>query len=116
MMKNPNVENFLKKKKSPIYNRLVGQIKYMNNNWERFVFPEALIESPLRDDILTFIEGGIKMFRGVMIISTTNKTRSIQVAAIYLMMKYKWSARKTLEYLSIKKPDLEITTEILAAF
>lgn len=38
------------------------------------------------------------------------------VAAIYLMLKYKWNTKRTLEYMSIKKPDLEITTEILAAF
>ena len=32
------------------------------------------------------------------------------------MIKYRWSTNKTLEYLATKKPDLEITTEILAGF
>lgn len=38
------------------------------------------------------------------------------VAQVYLMTKYRWNASKTLEYLAAKKPDLVITTEILAAF
>ena len=60
-----------------------------------------------------FIDNGRSQYRGVLIISETNQTRSIVVVAIYLMMKYKWTLMKTLEFLNQKKVDAVITSEIL---
>lgn len=51
-----------------------------------------------------------------MVVSLTNQCRSIIVAWLYLMMKFRWGAHRTLEYLSTKKPNLVITMEILSAF
>ena len=45
--------------------------------------------------------------------SETNQTRSLVAAIIYFMMKYKWTALKSLEYLCSKKSDALITSEIL---
>ena len=59
-----------------------------------------------------FIDNGRNQYRGVLIISETNQTRSIVAVAIYLMMRYKWSLFKTLEFLNQKKVDAVISTDI----
>jgi hypothetical protein len=78
--------------------------------------PDSIMDLNFRHSFIKFIDEALNNFKGVMIISTTNQCRSIIIAQTYLMTKYKWNASKTLEYLAIKKPDLLITTEILAAF
>ena len=50
-----------------------------------------------------------------MIVSFSNQFRSILVAALYLMHKYKWDVSKTLEYLSSRKPDMMLTPEAVTA-
>ena len=60
-----------------------------------------------------FIESAVQQYSSCLIVSVQNKTNTIVVVLIYLMMKYKWNMHRSLEYVSGKKGDIEITKNIL---
>lgn len=96
----------------------MGTIKYLNFEWTTRTLPVSpfpFTSRELRQQIVDFIDGGLNSFTSVMIVSFRNNCRSLLVAALYLMEKYKWTLRKTLELLCHKKPDLVITLEIFHA-
>ena len=74
MISNPQVDNFLKKKKSPIYNKLIGKIKYLNYEWAGYEVPKSIDDDnkTFVKEIIDFIDSSINHFKGVMIISATN--------------------------------------------
>ena len=91
----------------------------MNFEWRNKELPQSpdnIMNINFRHEYIKFIDEALNNFKGVMIISTSNQCRSIIVAQTYLMTTYRWNASRTLEYLTIKKPDIVITTEILGAF
>jgi protein-tyrosine phosphatase len=44
----------------------------------------------------------------VLVHSVRGQSRCVVVVASYLMKKYKWSLYKTLEFLSSRRPDIEL--------
>jgi len=91
-------------------------ITYKNFNWQELEVPDQLEKQEIRESIISFIEDGLKEYKSVMIVSQKNQCRSVIVALLYLMMKYKWSTLRALEFLASKKPNLQITNEILKYF
>jgi len=86
--------------------------------WDQFDLPQQPLHftsKAFRTQIVTFIDEALVKCRSVMIVSKTNQNRSILVAALYLMTKYKWTVSKTLEYLSCRKPDMLLTNDHITA-
>ena len=64
-------------------------------------------------DIYQFIENAVTKYTSCLIVSKFNKCASTVVGVIYLMIKYKWTLMKALEYMNAKKRNFEITRTIL---
>jgi len=45
--------------------------------------------------------------------SIKGQTRAATVVVVYLMRKYRWNLLKTLEYMTYRRPDLEIRSNFL---
>lgn len=48
-----------------------------------------------------------------MIVSLYNKCATVVLAIVYLMIKYRWTVLRTLEFINARKVDIEITKLIL---
>jgi len=89
--------------KGDTFKNLVGVIKYLNFDFKENKVPPNFTDKEFREQIFMFIENIISNYNSVLIISEKNQTRSILVAQLYIMMKYKWNVMKTLEFLYAKK-------------
>ena len=58
--------------------------------------------------IVEFIDNSYIIGEGVLAHSFKGQDRVCIVVLIYLMKKYKWSLKKSIEYLKSKKPDVDI--------
>lgn len=58
------------------------------------------------DEIYSFVEETVSLGLSVLIHSTDGVSRASFCAAIYFMLKYRWTLPKTLQYLQSKRPDL----------
>jgi Dual specificity phosphatase, catalytic domain len=58
------------------------------------------------DDLYAFIEEALDVGESVLVHSTDGQSRACFCAAVYFMLKYKWTLQKTLEFLQNKRPDL----------
>ena len=63
-------------------------------------------------EMFRFIQEAVQSFNSCLIVSQRNKCGTVVVAIVYLMMKYKWSVIRSLEYLNGRKSDIEITKTI----
>jgi len=64
--------------------------------------------------IFDFIEKAQKRSQSVLVHSVRGQSRAASVLAVYIMRKYRWSMMKTLEFLSSRRPDLEIKASFIA--
>ena len=99
---NEPVQAFIKKK-GLSFQKLFGQIKYLNYDWQDNVVPEGFESEKLRQEIFDFVDSALRVYRSVLIISETNQQRSIMASQLFMMMKFNWNVQKTLEYLFAKK-------------
>ncbi|CAE8603432.1 unnamed protein product [Polarella glacialis] len=60
-----------------------------------------------------FIEQALEAAESVLIHSVRGQSRSCCVLAAYMMKKYSWGLRKTMEFLSSRRPDLELKPSFL---
>jgi hypothetical protein len=63
--------------------------------------------------VYEFIESATSQYQSCIIVSLKNKCATIVVAILYLLIKFKWTVHRTLEYINSKKLDIEITKTIL---
>jgi protein-tyrosine phosphatase len=64
--------------------------------------------------IFEFVEKAQKRSQSVLVHSVRGQSRAASVLAVYLMRKYRWSMMKTLEFLSSRRPDLEIKASFIS--
>lgn len=117
-MSNSKIKEYIQKKPQSVQ-RLVGQIQYMNFDWREKLTISEDLEDPqtcrkIRQRIFQFIDTALTNHRSVLILSDTNQFRSVIVAAIYIIMKYRWSTVRTLEFILSKKEDIQITAELIS--
>jgi len=64
-------------------------------------------------EILKFIDEALQEQFGVLVHSTRGQSRSACVLIIYFMMKFNWSLMKSLEFVTSRRPNLEIRASFL---
>lgn len=93
--------------------KLIGAIKYHTiTNWSEHKCQD--IENfDKAYELFSFIEDAVKNYSSCLITSKHNKCSTVVVAIVYLLLKFKWSVHRTLEYINAKKVDIEITKALL---
>ena len=90
-------------------------MKYLTLNWEET--PSQTLfdqKDEIADKILFFIDDSFKNGEGILAHSFKGQNRVCIVVLIYLMKKYKWSLKKSMEYLKSKKQDVDIPSYFLS--
>ena len=101
-------------------NQIINQwetigMKYLTLNWSES--PNQLLFDPndeIADKILFFIDDSFINGEGILAHSFKGQNRVCIVVLIYLMKKYKWSLKKSMEYLKSKKQDVDIPPYFLS--
>ena len=90
-------------------------MKYLTLNWEESP-NQALFDQKdeIADKILLFVDDSFINGEGIMAHSFKGQNRVCIVVLIYLMKKYKWSLKKSMEYLKSKKQDVDIPSYFLS--
>jgi len=65
------------------------------------------------NEIFRFIEEALEGAESVLIHSVRGQSRSCCVLSAYMMKKYSWGLRKTMEFLSSRRPDLNLKPSFL---
>lgn len=65
------------------------------------------------NELYRFIHEAVQNFSSCLIVSQRNKCVTVVVAILYLMMKFKWTVLRSLEYMNARKADIEITKTII---
>lgn len=65
------------------------------------------------NEIFRFIEEALEGAESVLIHSVRGQSRSCCVLSAYMMKKYNWGLRKTMEFLSSRRPDLNLKPSFL---
>lgn len=63
--------------------------------------------------IFAFIEDAMKKGESTLVHSIKGQTRAATVVILYLMRKYRWGLLKALEFMTYRRPDLEIRSNFL---
>ena len=95
-------------------NQIINQwetigMKYLTLNWSEN--PNQILFDPndeIADKILFFVDDSFINGEGLLAHSFKGQNRVCIVVLIYLMKKYKWSLKKSMEYLKSKKQDVDI--------
>jgi len=95
-------------------NQIINQwetigMKYLTLNWSES--PNQILFDPndeIADKILFFIDDSCINGEGLLAHSFKGQDRVCIVVLIYLMKKYRWSLKKSMEYLKSKKQDVDI--------
>ena len=101
-------------------NQIINQwetigMKYLTLNWSES--PNQILFDPndeIADKILFFIEDSFINGEGLLAHSFKGQNRVCIVVLIYLMKKYKWSLKKSMEYLKSRKQDVDIPSFFLS--
>ena len=101
-------------------NQIINQwetigMKYLTLNWSEA--PNQILFDPkdeIADKILFFIDDSCINGEGLLAHSFKGQNRVCIVVLIYLMKKYKWSLKKSMEYLKSKKQDIDIPPYFLS--
>jgi protein-tyrosine phosphatase len=64
--------------------------------------------------IYSFIDSGLETGESVLVHSVRGVSRCVCVMTAYLMKKYSWSLYKTLDFISFRRPDLDLNPAFLA--
>ena len=92
---------------------LVGTVSYITvSDWDEHKVP-LLDQLATVITIYNFIEEAVKNFKSCLVVSVDNKCKTVMIATIYLMYKYKWSLQRTFEFLNDRKPDIEMTKGLM---
>ena len=101
-------------------NQIINQwetigMKYLTLNWSET--PNQILFDPndeIADKILFFIDDSCINGEGLLAHSFKGQNRVCIVVLIYLMKKYKWNLKKSMEYLKSKKQDVDIPPYFLS--
>lgn len=84
-------------------------VKYLTYNWVDG--PSQVILDPsdkVVNDVFNFVEEALEQGDGVLIHSFFGGSRSVCLITAYLMKKYRWNMKKTLEFLKAKQIEIEM--------
>lgn len=84
-------------------------IKYLTLNWNES--PNQYLFDPkdeIANRIVSFIDDSQKQGEGFLVHSVRGQDRACLVVLIYFIRKFRWSLRKSLEFLTSKKSDIDI--------
>lgn len=84
-------------------------IKYLTLNWNES--PTQHLFDPkdeIANRIVSFIDDSYKSGEGFLVHSVRGQNRACLVVLIYFIRKFRWSLRKSLEFLTSKKSDIDI--------
>ena len=90
-------------------------LKVLNIAWEET--PNQILldeQDSIPTSIQKFIDESIKKGKNVLIYSVKGQNRACIILILYLLKKYNWTLRKSLEYLKHKKPDMLIPEYFLS--
>ena len=91
----------------------MNKIKYLNiAQWNEHRMP-GIFDLDFVYKIANFIDEATFNYSSCLIVSNENKCCSILTAIIYLMIKFKWTALRSIDFMNSKKSDIEITKLIL---
>ena len=101
-------------------NQIINQwesisMRYLTLNWSES--PNQILFDPndeIADKIVFFIEDSFINGEGLLAHSFKGQDRVCIVVLIYLIKKYKWSLKKSFEYLKSKKQDVDIPPYFLS--
>ncbi|CAI2382304.1 unnamed protein product [Moneuplotes crassus] len=89
-------------------------INYLTFNWSQECVETILDPNDVvMQQIYPYIEECVSNSESILVHSVTGMNRSVLVISAYLMKKYHWSLKKSLEFIKTRKPSLEIKSEIL---
>mmetsp|Transcript_5870 Transcript_5870/g.9490 ORF Transcript_5870/g.9490 Transcript_5870/m.9490 type:complete len:237 (+) Transcript_5870:113-823(+) len=92
---------------------LIGKLTYFTiNEWEEHKV-NNLQNLAFLTKVYEFIESAVQQYKSCLIVSPDNKCATVVIGIVYMMMKYKWTVHKTLEYICSRKSDIEITKTII---
>ena len=75
---------------------LQGKVKFFTvKRWKDEYKVPLLDEMATVVDIIQFIEEACDNFKSCLIVSMDNKCKTVVIATVYLMYKYKWSLKTT---------------------
>lgn len=60
------------------------------------------------NEVFQFIEEALEADEGALIISLDGRNRAGCIAAAYMMKKYKWTCRKSMQYITSRCPELDL--------
>ena len=84
--------------------REAGSISYLTFHWPRsgnaVIFDVA---NSVLDALYTFVEGGAEEGEATLIVSSDGASRAAFAAAVFLMLKHRWTLAQTLEFLRGKR-------------
>lgn len=82
-------------------------IRYLRYPWPQsgncIVFDDS---NSVLDEVFTFIEQGVMSGEGVLLHSVHGTSRACFIAAMYFMLKYRWTLPKTMSFISSKRGDV----------
>ena len=90
-------------------------IKYLTLNWDET--PKQTLFDPkdeIANRIVGFIDDSSKNGEGFLVHSVKGQNRACLVVLIYLIRKFRWSLKKSLEFLASKKNDIFIPNYFLS--
>eukprot|EP00347_Sterkiella_histriomuscorum_P021930 403332275 len=89
-------------------------VKYLTFYWldddRQLIFDDL---DQVAKEIYDFIEEANQDASGVLVHSVRGQSRACCVLSIYLMMKFKWTLLKSLEFINSRRPNLEIRASFL---
>ena len=92
---------------------LLGKIEYFSiKDWAEHRV-DNLEDMAFLTKVYDFIESATSKFKCCLIVSKHNKCSTIVIVIIYMMLKFKWTVHKTLEYICSRKSDIEITKIVI---
>lgn len=90
-------------------------IKYLTLNWEET--PTQNLFDPkdeIANRIVGFIDDSARNGEGFLVHSVKGQNRACLVVLVYLIRKFRWSLKKSIEFLSSKKSDINIPNSFLS--
>lgn len=89
-------------------------INYLTFDWPTDGTEIILDENDIvMKQVYPYIDNCLQDSESILVHSVTGMNRSVMIIAAFLMIKYSWGLKKSLEFIKTRKPNLEIKSNIL---
>jgi protein-tyrosine phosphatase len=89
-------------------------VQYLTFNWldtDQQIILDA--KDQVANACFAFVEDAIAKTESTLVHSVKGQSRAATVLAAYMMRKYRWSLLKTFQFLSYRRPDLEVRSAFI---